>query len=223
MMNLSSGWVQIFALSGGLLAVACAMLIPWLLKNDSTLMLVLSGVIISGFMNAVIGVLKYMADSETQLPAITYWQMGSLSETMPESILSVAPAMVLSTAVLLHMSWQVNILSLGDTQAMSLGIRLSRTRTVIVTAATLLTGCAVCVSGIVSWVGLVVPHLTRLLLGSDNSRVMPASFLVGASFMLVIDTIARTLMSIEIPLSILSGFIGTPLFVWLLARTKAKL
>ncbi len=223
LLNFGNFGVQTFALMGGVLAVFCSLSIPRILKNDSTLMLVLSGVIVSGFMTAMIGVLKYMADIETQLPAITYWQMGSLADSNPESVLAVLPAMLGSIVVLLGMSWRVNLLSLGDTESATLGINLRVTRTILILAATLLTGCAVCISGIVGWVGLIIPHLSRLIVGPSHPKLMPMSFCVGASFMLIVDTLARTLIASEIPLSILTGSIGAPLFIWLLFRTKTRL
>lgn len=218
-----SGGIQLLALIGGLGAVASSMLIPRILKNGSALMLVLSGVIVHGFMNAVIGILKYIADTETQLPAITYWQMGSLADSNPEKVLSVAPAMLLSAAAIIVLSWQVNLLSLGEAEASTLGVNIKAMRGVLILFSTLLTGCSVCIAGIVGWVGLIVPHLTRLLIGPDNTRLMPLSFFVGAGFLLLIDTLARTLSASEIPLSILTGAIGAPLFIWLLAKTRTRL
>jgi iron complex transport system permease protein len=223
LLNLGTAGIQLFALAGGLIAVFLSLLIPRILRNDSTLMLVLAGVIVSGFMNAIIGILKYIADVETQLPEITYWQMGSLADISPEPVLSVLPAMLASIAVLLLMRWRVNILSLGDTEAAALGVNLKATRTVLILAATLLTGCSVCISGIVGWVGLIIPHLTRLIIGQDNVRLMPLSFFAGAAFMLIVDTLARTILASEIPLSILTGVVGAPLFIWLLMKTRTRL
>ncbi|SHH85501.1 iron complex transport system permease protein [Sporobacter termitidis DSM 10068] len=223
LMGLGSTGIQIYALAGGLLAVFLSMAIPRLLKNDSTLMLVLSGVIVSGLMNAIIGILKYVADVDTQLPEIIYWQMGSLANVSPEKVLSVFPAMLASVVVLFLMRWRVNIMSLGDTEAAALGVNIKVTRGVLILASTLLTGCAVCISGIVGWVGLIIPHLTRLIIGQDNVRLMPLSFFVGAIFMLFIDTMARIIIAAEIPLSILTGVIGAPLFFWLLMKTRTRL
>lgn len=222
LLSLSSAGVQILALLGGLIAVFLALVIPKLLKNDSTLMLVLSGVIVSGLLNAVIGILKYIADTDTQLPEIVYWQMGSLAGITPEKVTSVFPAMLISIIILFLMRWRVNILSLGDAEALTLGINLKVTRTIMIVAATLLTGCSVCISGIVGWVGLIIPHLTRLIIGQDNIKLIPLSFFIGAIFMLCVDTVARTIISSEIPLSILTGVIGAPLFFWLLMKTHAK-
>lgn len=220
--GMNSVGIQILALSGGLMAVFFALVIPKLLKNDSTLMLVLSGVIVSGLLNSILGILKYIADTDTQLPEIVYWQMGSLADITPEKVRSVFPAMVISIIILFLMRWRVNILSLGDAEALTLGINLKITRTTMIIAATLLTGCSVCISGIVGWVGLIIPHLTRLIIGQDNVKLMPLSFFIGAIFMLIVDTVARTLISSEIPLSILTGIIGAPIFFWLLMKSRTK-
>ena len=223
LLGLSSVGTQVFALVGGLAAVALTLLIPRILKNNTTLMLVLAGVVVSGFANALIGILKYVADPETQLAAITYWMMGSISNASLERVGSVAPAMIVSIILLISLSWRVNVLSMGEAEAMTLGVNVRRSRTLLVVLSTLLTGCAVCISGLVGWVGLIIPHLTRLIIGTDNTKLMPIAFFLGASFMIVVDTCARTLTGSEIPLSILTGLIGTPLFIWLLYRTKVKL
>lgn len=214
---------QVFALVGGLSAVALTLFIPRILNNSTTLMLVLAGVVVSGFMSAIIGILKYVADPETELAAITYWMMGSIADASFGQVASVLPAMFVASVLLCAMSWRVNLLSMGETEAMTLGVNVKRDRTVLVVLSTLLTGCAVCISGLVGWVGLIIPHLTRLIIGTDNTKLMPIAFFLGASFMIIVDTAARTITGGETPLSILTGLIGTPLFIWLLYRTKVKL
>lgn len=164
-----------------------------------------------------------MADPETQLPEIVFWQMGSLATTSLGDVLAVVPAMLVSMALLIAMRWRINILSLGEEEASSLGINTKAIRGLAVFCSTIVTACAVCISGTVGWIGLVVPHLCRMLIGPDNTRVMPLSLLVGASFMLFVDTTARTLTTGEIPLSILTGFIGAPLYGWLLFKQRMKL
>lgn len=135
----------------------------------------------------------------------------------------VAPVMSVAALVLFAMRWRVNLLSLGDQQAQSLGVSLRSTRLTTIVCATALTGCAVCISGTVGWVGLVVPHIGRLIAGPDNTRLLPVSAVIGGIFMLVIDTLARTLSAAEIPLSILTGFIGAPLYIWLLFRNRVTI
>lgn len=214
---------QIAALLGGLGAVALTLFIPRILNNSTTLMLVLAGVVVSGFMSAIMGILKYIADPETELAAITYWIMGSIADVSIGRVAPIMPAMIVSSVLLCAMSWRVNLLSMGENEAMTLGVNVKRDRTILVVLSTLLTGCAVCISGLVGWVGLIIPHLTRLIVGTDNTKLMPIAFFLGASFMIVVDTFARTLTGGETPLSILTGLIGTPLFIWLLYRTKVKL
>ena len=215
--------IQILALVCGLAAVFIATTIPRILRNDSTLMLVLSGVIVAGFATALIGLLKFIADPETQLPAITFWQLGSLAHVRASQATQLAIVSLPCLLGLILLRWRINILSLGDTEARTLGIHLRRIRGIIILLATILTAASVCISGTIAWVGLVVPHLCRLLIGADNSKVIPLSITIGASFMLVVDTLARSLSQEEIPLSVVTGFIGAPLFLGLLALGRVRI
>lgn len=214
--------IQGSALAGGLVAVLLTVSIPRLLKNQSTLMLVLSGVIVGGFGTAALGALKFIANPETQLAQIVFWQMGSLQDVRAEALTQFALVAVPCILLLLAMRWRINILSLGDDEARTLGINLTRTRGITILLATLVTATSVCIGGPISWVGLVIPHLCRLLVGSDTTKLMPLSILMGASFMMFIDTLARSLTSAEVPLSVLTGFIGTPLYVALLLFGKVR-
>lgn len=220
--GLSAGLIQAGALVGGLTAVLLTVTIPKLMRNSSTLMLVLAGIIVQGFMSAVMGLLKYVADPESQLAEITYWQMGRISNTSSQDIAAVLPAMAVAAALLLALRWRINILSLGDAEAESLGINLRVIRGMAVVCSTVLTACAVCISGVVSWIGLIIPHMCRMVVGPDNTKTMPVSLLAGASFLLTVDTLARTLSSTEIPLSMITGFIGAPLYAWLLFHQRVK-
>ncbi len=213
---------QLFAFVGGCAAVFLTTLIPRLMRRDSTIMLVLSGVIVGGFMSSVIGLLKYIADPETQLPDITYWQLGSLAKVTMDTLLMVMPVMLLSAAVLLCMRWRINILSLGDQDAKTLGVNLRRERGIAIVCATLLTACAVCLSGTIGWIGLVMPHVARRIVGTDNTRVLPVAVLLAAIFLLLIDTLARTLTGAELPLGILTGFVGAPFFAAILIRERMQ-
>ena len=164
-------------------------------------------------MSAVQGILQYVADSDSELPSIVYWLMGSLNDVKRENIVGTAPAILVAMAVLLAIRWRINLLSLSDIEARSLGIDVHRLRGVAILCATILTASAVCLSGNIGWVGLIVPHLARLLVGEDNRYSLPASVLLGACFMVVVDTLTRTLTSEALPLSILTGLVGAPLFV----------
>ncbi|WP_149710429.1 FecCD family ABC transporter permease [Campylobacter concisus] len=218
--DLSLFWIQIFAFGFGLAAVAITLAIPKMMGRSSTLMLVLSGIIVSGLMGSVIGFLKYVADPETKLPDIVYWQLGSLAKLDSENLKYIAPMMIICAILLIAMSWRINLLSLGDESAARLGVNVSFERSIIIICATLLTACSVCISGIVAWVGLLMPHLARMLVGANNIRSMPASIFMGAMFLLFVDTLARSISVSEVPLGVLTGFIGTVFFVWVLWRNK---
>lgn len=219
-----SSWeIQLYALLGGFAAVILTNSLPKLFSNHSNMMLVLSGVIVSGFFVSVQGFLKYVADPDTQLAAITYWTMGSLSKVLASTVLPVAPAMLICMAVLVVLRWRLNLLSLGETEAKTLGVNVRALRAVTVTCSTVLTACSICLGGTITWVGLVIPHLGRLLVGSDNRKLIPACIFLGAAYMMLIDSISRNLGASEVPLSILTGLIGAPLYTWLLMRQKAKL
>ncbi len=210
--------VGLFAMVGGMAAVSVAVLIPKFFKSESNLMLVLAGVIVSGFMSSVLALIKYVADTDSELPSIVYWTMGSLSDTLMVNVAAIAPVMVASAAILVLLRWRINLLSLGETAAKSMGVDVGRTRGVAILCATVLTACSICMAGTIGWIGLVVPHLARMVVGQDNVYSMPASLLLGAAFMMVIDTAARTLTGAELPLGILTGIVGAPVFLVLLAR-----
>ncbi len=215
--------IQIGAFLGGVLAVSITITIPKLMKNKSSIMLVLAGVIVGGFMSSIMGLLKYVADPETELAEITYWQLGSLAKVAKGSIISVAPAIIIAGAILIAMRWRLNILSLGENEARSLGTNVSLTRGIAIVCSTILTACSVCISGTIGWVGLVVPHLGRMLVGPDNTKMLPVTLLLGGAFLVLVDTLARTLTGAELPLSILTGLIGAPFYFWLLVKQRVNI
>ncbi|GIC72483.1 FecCD family ABC transporter permease [Limosilactobacillus fermentum] len=217
----SNLWVvQGFALIGGILAVSITILIPRLVGQGGTLILVLSGIIISGFMQAALGLLKYLADPDSQLQSIVYWQLGSIAKLDIPSLLAALPMMIIGFIILIFFRWHLTIMSLGGQTAASQGINIERERLVIILAATLLTAGAVCLAGTIGWIGLVVPHIARRLIGDNARFALPLAAIFGAAFLLVIDTLARTMSAGEIPLSIVTGFIGTPVFIYILAHRK---
>lgn len=174
--GMAVGIIQLGALVGGLTAVLLTVTIPKLMRNRSTLILVLAGIIVQGFMSAVMGLLKYVADPESELAEITYWQMGRVSNSSTQDILTVLPAMLLAVALLLALRWRINVLSLGDTEAEALGINLRLIRGTAVLCSTVVTACAVCISGVVSWIGLIIPHMCRMLVGPDHTKPCPCPF-----------------------------------------------
>lgn len=223
LLHLSSVEVQLLAFVLGLVTVFCTVSIPKLLRNNSMAMMVLAGVIMSGVMASLLGMIKYLADPETELAAITYWQLGSLSKVTVADLSSIAPIIVLAASIVLAVRWRINILSLGDNEARSLGVNTRRTRSAVILCSTLLTASSVCVCGTIGWVGLVIPHVSRMLVGPDNVRSMPVCVLLGAAFMLLIDTIARVLTSMDLPLGMLTGLVGAPFFLFVLVKQRMNL
>lgn len=215
--------IQIAAFGGGIIAVMAATAIPRFIRNNSMMTLVLAGVIVGGLMNSVLGLLKYLADPDTQLASITHWQLGSLSSIVWRDIIYAGPAIIVSMLVLLLIRWRINILSLGEDEAKTLGTNNKKSRGLVIFCATVLTASAVCISGTIGWIGLVIPHFGRMLVGPDNRKLLPVSAVLGAIFLLLIDTLARNLTSAELPLSILTGLIGAPFYFYLLLKQRMKL
>ena len=214
--------MQILAFAVGLAAVLLSTAIPKLLKNNSNLMLVLSGTIVGGFMCSILGVLKFIAEEDTELSSIIYWQMGSVQSVKMNTLLYVAPVFLAGAVILILLSWQLNILSFGENEAKTLGVNLKVLRGVTIVISSMLTASAVSISGTIGWIGLIIPHLGRLCVGSDNTKMIPCAMMMGGLFLLVMDTIARTVTSLEVPLSILTGLIGAPIYAWLLWKQKAR-
>ncbi|MDR1363333.1 MAG: iron ABC transporter permease [Spirochaetaceae bacterium] len=222
LLNLNNASLQFLALAGGVAAVGLTVLITRFFKNDSTAILVLAGVIVSGLMRSILGLLKYVMDSETQLPSIVFWELGSLADITAGKLLAIGPPMLAAMFILLAMRWQFNLLSLGDKEAESLGVNLVMIRGVTIICSTILTSCAVCLSGTIAWIGLVIPHVGRLFTGADNIKLSPAVIFTGAIFLVVIDTASRSISGFEIPLSILTGIIGAPLFIFLIFQRRMR-
>jgi iron complex transport system permease protein len=210
--------IESLAFAGGLAAVAAVYVIGSLLKSrDPILVLVLTGVVIGALLGAGVGLVKYLADPYNQLPAMTFWLLGSLAATTVADLLPLLGPVALGTVVLFALRWRLNVMSLPEDEARALGLATGPLRIAIVVAATLVTSASVATSGIIGWVGLVVPHLARALVGPDFPKLIPTAALLGGGYLLFIDTLARTAAPVEIPLGILTAVIGTPFFIWLLA------
>lgn len=220
LLSFSAAAIQISAFAGGIGAVALTVLIPRAMRSDSNIMLVLSGIIVSGAMSSVLGFIKYIADPATELAAITYWQLGSFAYVDTDAVLSILPISLLAGCVIFAMSWWVNILSLGEQEAKTLGANVQLLRGVCIVCSTLLTAGAVCISGTIGWIGLVVPHFGRMIAGVDNRGLLPAAGLIGGIFLLAVDTATRIIGPAEMPISILTGMIGAPVYAWLLYRQR---
>jgi len=214
-------WViQVSAFAFGIVAVAVTYGIGRVYHNSSTLILVLAGIIVGSLFSALLSLAKYVADPYDTLPAIVFWLMGSLSSVSNTDIIAVAPPILLGSLCLYLIRWRINLLSLGEEEAQALGLDTKRMTVVLIVASTIITASAVCISGIIGWVGLVVPHIGRMLVGPDFRNLVPVSAILGASFLLVVDDIARTLTATEIPLGILTALVGAPFFAYLLTQKK---
>lgn len=217
--GLPLGGVQGLAFAGGLLAVLLVLGIAALVRrHDPVLVLVLAGVAVGALLGAGIALIKTVADPMTQLPSITFWLMGGLNSITTQDLQVTGPVILAGLVPMLLLRWRVDLLSLPDEEALALGVNVWRLRVMLVAAATLATAAAVSVAGIIGWVGLVVPHMARMIVGPAFSRLLPASLLLGSGFLVVADTLARTAASIELPLGILTALVGAPFFLFLLAR-----
>ncbi|MGI5825352.1 MAG: FecCD family ABC transporter permease [Bacillota bacterium] len=203
----------------GIIAVALSYWVARIYKTVPTVMLILGGTIVSALFSALLALLKYLADPADELPTIVYWLMGSVSAVGYDDFWAFLP-ILLGIVILLVYSWRINVLSMGDKEALSLGVNVKSCKLVIIVAATLSTAGAVCISGVVGWIGLIVPHIGRMIIGNDNRKLLPVSISVGAVFLVVVDTISRSISSSEVPLGILTAIIGAPFFVFLLKKTK---
>lgn len=214
-------FIQVFAFIGGLATVGLVYAIASGVRGrEPVLVLVLAGVVVGSLAGAMISLLKVLSDPYDQLPAITFWLLGSLASTRPEDVISIVPAVVIGLIPLVLLRWRINVLSLGDEEARALGVEAGRIRLVVVAAATLMTASAVAISGVIGWVGLVIPHIARMIVGPNFNRLLPTSMLLGAGYLLLVDTLARTMAQVETPLGILTAILGAPFFLCLLARGK---
>ena len=216
--------IQVSAFLFGIAAVAFSYFICKLVsrRNDVLLVLILSGMVISTLFSSLITMAKYVADPFDKLPEITYWLMGGLSAVSAQDVKLLLVPLIVGCVPLFLLRWRLNAMVFGDEEAQSLGLNTARLRLIFITAATLLTAAAVAVCGMIGWVGLVIPHLTRLLVGPNYQYFIPSSFLIGGSFLLLADNLARLVFSIEIPLGILTSIIGAPFFVYLLFKRKKE-
>jgi len=213
--------IQAAAFLGGLAAVATVALIGSLVRGrDTVLVLVLAGVVVGALAGAGTSLLKVLADPYDQLPAITFWLLGSLATVKAEDVYATLPAVVAAVLPLALLRWRINVLAMGDEEARSLGVDAGKLRLAVIGCATLMTAAVVSISGVVGWVGLVIPHIARMVVGPNFGVLLPAALLMGAGYMLLVDTLARGIAATEVPLGILTAIIGAPVFIWLLARGR---
>jgi len=213
--------IQLAAFAMGLVTVGLIYGIASLVHGrEPILVLVLAGVVVGSLAGAAISLLKILADPYDQLPAIVFWLLGSLSAIRKGEVWAAAPLVALGLIPLVLLRWRINVLSLGDEEAKALGVEAGRLRLIVVGAATLMTASVVAISGVIGWVGLVIPHIARMVVGPSFDRLLPTAMLLGASYLLLVDTLARTMARIEVPIGILTAMIGAPFFLWLLAKGR---
>lgn len=213
--------IQLSAFAMGLATVGLVYGIASLVHGrEPILVLVLAGVVVGSLAGAAISLLKILADPYDQLPAIVFWLLGSLSAIRKAEVWGALPLVLLGLIPLVLLRWRVNVLSLGDEEAKALGVEAGRLRLIVIAAATLMTASVVAISGVIGWVGLVVPHIARMMVGPRFDRLLPTAMLLGASYLLLVDTLARTMARIEVPIGILTAILGAPFFLWLLARGR---
>jgi iron complex transport system permease protein len=219
--GVSSAMVSLSAFVVSIITVMLVLIVSGRAKGNHVLITVLAGVMISSLFSAGVSFTKLVADPTDQLPAITYWLMGSLTGAKLDMDLALtAIPMVLGCVVLVAMRWRINVLTMGDDEASTMGIDARKTRLVVIIAATLVTAASVSMTGMIGWVGLVIPHLSRMIVGADYRKLLPTSMLMGASFLLVVDDISRLATTAEIPIGILTAFVGAPFFLYLITRKR---
>ncbi len=220
--HLGANLVTASAFAFGLAAVALAYALSLRMRHNPLLGMVLAGIMIGSLFNAGVSALKLVADVDETLPAITYWLMGSVSTVKMDDLGAIILPMALGVAVLFLLRGRLNVLGLGDDEARSLGVNTRLVRVAVVASATLITASSVAVSGVIGWIGLVVPHFARMLVGENQRYLMPATILLGATFLLVVDDLARSVASIDVPLGILTAFVGAPFFIYLVMRKETR-
>ena len=211
--------VQLMALMFGLISCLVTYNISKIKGTSSVVMIVLAGMVVSAMFQAFVSLAKYVADPQDKLPSITYWLMGSMSSASYQTLLLGAPFILVGLIIIFALRWRLNILSLNEDEVKSMGMNIKFMRFLVILAASLITASCVSMCGQVGWVGLLIPHVARMLMGGNNKTVVPISISLGAVFMLIMDTVARSMTAAELPLSILTAIIGAPFFIILLRKT----
>lgn len=210
----------VFAFGFGILAVSLSVMVGKIYKSAPTITLVLGGVIIKSIFSALISFSKYVADPGEQLPAITFWLMGSLARANYGDLMLALIPISIGLGGIFLLRWRVNLLSIGEKDAQALGVNTALVRNTLIVCATMATAGAVCMSGTIDWIGLIIPHIGRMLVGNDNRKLLPVSCALGACFLLLVDNLSRTISSAEIPIGVLTALIGGPFYIYLLGRAK---
>lgn len=224
LLSLPYAFIQVNAFAFGIVAVGLAYFVCQRVSRgkDAILMLVLGGMIVSTLFSSFITLTKYVADPDSKLPEITYWLMGSLSTANLQDVLFLLPPLLIGMAPLACLRWQLNAMAFGDEEAQAMGLNVKRLRGLFILCATLLTAASVAIAGMIGWIGLIIPHMARFMVGPNCKVLLPMSFLVGGSFLLLVDNVARNLFTVEVPLGILTSIIGAPFFFYLLLKRKKE-
>ena len=220
LLGLGAFGISAFAFAAAIVTVLLVLLVSSRAKGNHMMVVVLAGVMMSSLLQAAVSYTKLIADPTDQLAAITYWLMGSLTGAKPADLAMAAAPMAAGLLALFALRWRINILTMGDDEASTMGVNAQRVRIVVIFAATLVTAASVAVTGMIGWVGRVIPHFARMVIGCDYRKLLPASMLMGASFLLIVDDVARLATTSEIPIGILTAFVGAPFFLYLITRKK---
>ena len=220
-LSLGAAGIQLFAVAFGLAAVGLTFLIASRSRRN-TVTLVLAGMLIGALFSSLVSLLKFTADPLEKLPQIVYWLMGSLSGSSFDALAKILPFYIVCMVAVFLLRWRTNVLSLGDQEAKSFGLNVRRDRAIVIGVSSMLTALVVSISGIIGWVGIVVPHLARMLVGPDFRKLIPTSVSIGICYLLIVDDLCRTLTSSEIPLGVITGIIGVPLFLYFIYKKKVN-
>jgi iron complex transport system permease protein len=218
LLNLGNESIQLFAFFTGLAAVGLVMLVNKAVRGDALLGLILGGILIGSLFSSGTSIIKLVADADDKLPAITFWLMGSFAGVTRSDVLPLLIPMAAGFLLVLTQGWNLNVLSFGEDEARTLGVNTGLTRTLVIIGATLLTASSIAVAGVIGWIGLMAPHLTRALVGPNYRTLLPTTMLTGAIFLLVVDNFARLTYSVEIPIGLLTSILGVPFFVFIYRR-----
>lgn len=222
LLSMNAIFVNIFAFVGGTISVIITMMITRVIKFKSQINLVLAGIIVGTLMSSILGFIKFIADPDTELASITYWTMGSFSY-VDINVVIVSVILVIAFGIILYkLSWKIDILATGDAEAKILGLDVMLVRRIVIISSTILTATSICIAGTIGWVGLIIPHFARIIVGSSNKKLFPIAALSGGIFMILVDTLTRSIGNIEMPVSILTGFIGAPVFLLLLYVKRSR-
>lgn len=212
--------IQVSSFLFSLLAVGLTWALSSRIRHDPVLILVLAGILMGTLFSSGTSLIKYVADPYDKLPAITFWLMGSLAAITPRDVWTALVPILAGMLPLYLFRWRLNVLSLGEEEARSLGLDTGRLRLIVILCSTLITAASVAISGMIGWVGLIIPHLARMLVGPNYRELLPAAILIGSAYLLLVDDLARVLTSVEIPLGILTSIIGAPFFLYLLLNAR---